>query len=82
MCSPKCSLVLQKLKQLSPEGTRLLPVWPARWTVRTGAIDAVLRNYAAIIQAQVQIAEESHDDYGRRANGLYHSLKDLTPSLD
>ena len=56
--SPKLSLVLQKCKhQLSSEATGLCPLYPTRWTVRTGAIDAVLRNYAAIVQALAQIAE-------------------------
>ena len=64
-------LINQQCKQeLSIEGTGLRPLCPTRWTVRTGALDAVLRNYAAIVQALQEIAEVSHDDYGWRANGL------------
>ena len=69
--SPKRTHIFQQCKQeLSPEGTGLRPLCPTRWTVRTGAINAVLNNYDAIIQALDQISGESHDDYGRRANGL------------
>lgn len=40
-----------------------------------GAIDAVLKNYAAVLEALSQISEESHDDYVRRANGLWFQLE-------
>ena len=74
--SPKRSLVFQHCKdELSPEGTGLRPLCPTRWTVKTGAFDAVLKNYAAILQALQQISEQSHDDYGRRANGLLSQLE-------
>ena len=74
--SPKRTLIFQSCKQaLSPEGTGLRPLCPTRWTVRTEAINAVLKNYAAIVQALEQISEESHDNYGRRANGLLSQLE-------
>jgi len=74
--SPKRSLVFQQCKEeLSPEGTGLRPLCPTRWTVRTGAFNAVLKNYAAILQALQEISEQSHDDYGRRANGLLSQLE-------
>ena len=74
--SPKRSLVFQHCKQdLSPGGSGLRPLCPTRWTVRTGSIDAVLRNYAAVLQALQEISEESHDDYGRRANGVMAQLQ-------
>ena len=56
--SPKRTLIFQSCKQaLSPEGTGLRPLCPTRWTVRTEAINAVLKNYAAIVQALEQISE-------------------------
>lgn len=74
--SPKQTLVFEQCKQqLSIEGTGLRPLCPTRWTVRTGALDAVLRNYAAIVQALQEIAEVSHDDYGWRASGLLSQLE-------
>ena len=74
--SPKRTGVFQSCKhEVSPEGTGLRPLCPTRWTVRTEALNALLRNYAAIVQALEQISEESHDDYGRRANGLLSQLE-------
>ena len=74
--SPKRTLVFQQCKQeLSIGGTGLRPLCPTRWTVRTGAINAVLKNYPALLQALQTIAETCYDDYGRRANGLHTQLE-------
>lgn len=74
--SPKRTLVFQQCKQeLSSGDVGLRPLCPTRWTVCTGAIDAVLKNYPALLQALQTIAETSYDDYGRRANGLYAQLE-------
>jgi len=74
--APKRSLVFKQCKEeLSPEGTGLRPLCLTRWTVRTGAFDEVLKNYAAILQALLEISEQSHDDYGRRANGFLSQLE-------
>ena len=74
--SPKCTRVFQLCKQeLSIGGVGLRPLYPTRWTVRTQAIEAVLKNYAALLKAFQTIAETSYDDYGRRANGLYAQLE-------
>ena len=43
--------------------------------MRTAAIDAVLRNYPALLEAMETISSESHDDYGRRANGILAQLE-------
>ena len=43
--------------------------------MRTAAIDAVLRNYPALLEALETISNESHDDYGRRANGILAQLE-------
>ena len=54
--SPKFPQIFQQCKQeLSPEGTGLRPLCPTRWTVRTEAINALIRNYPAIAQALKQI---------------------------
>lgn len=69
--TPKHTHVFQQCKQeLSVKGTGRRPLCPTRWTVRTGAINAVLQNYSALLQALQSIGEISYDDYGRRANGL------------
>ena len=43
--------------------------------MRTVALDAVLRNYPALLEALETIINESHDDYGRRANGIHKQLE-------
>lgn len=43
--------------------------------MQTGAIDAVLKNYPAVLKALQNIAETCHDDYGRKANGLNAQLE-------
>ena len=48
-CSAKRSHSFETMKShLSPGTTDLKPLCPTRWTVRTGAIGAILSNYATI----------------------------------
>ena len=51
------------------------PLCPTRWTVRTGAIDAVLKNYEALISTMQQVNQEQHDEYGQRAGGILAQLE-------
>ena len=39
-------------------------------TLRTGAIESVIENYKALIEAFQEISTTAHDDYGRRAGGV------------
>ena len=74
--SPKRTLVFEQCKQdMSIPGTSLRPLCPTRWMVRTAAIQAVLRNYPALLEALETIGNESYDDYGRRANGIHTQLE-------
>ena len=89
--SPKCIVVFQRCKQeLSIGDVGLRPLYPTCWTVRTGVIDAVLKNYPALLKALQNIAETYYDDYGRKANGLngqvekfdtYFGLKLVIPDI-
>ena len=74
--SPKHTLLLQECKQeLSVGGTGPRPLCPTHWTVRTGAINAVLKNYPALLQALQTTADTCYNDYGRRANCLLTQLQ-------
>ena len=76
MYSPKRSLVFDQCKNdLTPQHTGLRPLCPTRWTVRTSAIDAILKNYPALLEALETINAESYDDYGRRAGGVLSLLQ-------
>ena len=48
----------------------LRPLCPTRWTVRNGAIKAVIANYSIIIQELDIIANEKHNETGSKAAGL------------
>ena len=64
--SPKRSLVFDKCqKEFSPEAPGLRPLCPTRWTVRTSALDSILKNYETLIHAFRDVNTTSHDDYGR-----------------
>ena len=74
--SPKRSLVFEQCKNdLNPQHTGLRPLCPTRWTVRTSAIDAILKNYPALLDSLETINTESHDDYGRRVGGILSLLQ-------
>ena len=50
--STKRTIVFQwRKRELSIEGVGLRSLCPTRWTVRTAAIDAVLKNYPALLKA-------------------------------
>ena len=73
--SPKRIFVFEQCKQdMALPGTGLRPLCPIRWTVRNEAINAVLSNYPALIEALTQISESS-DEYGRRAGGILSQLE-------
>ena len=42
-----------------------------RWTVRAGAIDAIVKNYHVLIETFEEIHENTHDEYGLKAVGFY-----------
>ena len=59
--------------------SQVRPLCPTRWKVRTAAIDAVLRNYPALLEALVV------DHMMIMVEGLMvflHSLSVLIPTLD
>ena len=56
--------------QLAPEAPQLKPLCPTRWTVRTGAIDSVIKNYDVIRQEMEQISDGTCGETSSRALGL------------
>ena len=74
--SPKHYLVFEKCqKEFSPESPGLRPLCPTRWTVHTGALDSILKNYETFIHTFGEINTTSHDDYGRRSGGVMTQLE-------
>ena len=62
-------------KEFSPEAPGLRPLCPTRWTVRTSALDSILKNYETLIHAFRDVNTTSHDDYGRRSGGVMTQLE-------
>lgn len=69
--SPKRLAIYNELRKGSgPDASSLRPLCPTRWTVRTGAIAAIVNNYSLILQTLEEIAEESSGSIASKASGL------------
>lgn len=77
--SPKCTTLFQTMKsQMSPDTCNLRPLCPTRWTVRGGAIMAVLDNYNTLQSALEEIHETGRDEYVMKAGGFLRLLQEFT----
>ena len=75
--SPKrAHLLAEKLAQSEVSGITLKPLCPTRWTVRTGAIGAVLTDYT-VMETLQEVHQTTHDEYGLQAAGLLTSISGL-----
>ena len=43
---------------------------PTRWTVRTGAIGAVLTDYTVLMEILQEVHQTTHDEYGLQAAAI------------
>ena len=69
--SPKRShLFSEKLAQPESTGVSINPLCPTRWTGRTGAIEAVSKDYSLLMQTLEEINHNTKDEYGLKAGGL------------
>ena len=74
--SPKRHALFETLKlEDSPDSPHLRTLCPTRWTVRNGAIDAVLKNYGVLCKTLNEISESGRDEYALKANGLLHTME-------
>ena len=74
--SPKRSSLFDKVKsEVSPEVNDLKPLCPTRWTVRTGAIQAVLGNYAALCETLEEIHVTGRDEYAMKTGGFLQQME-------
>ena len=48
---------------------------PTRWTARSAAINAVLKDYTVLIEAMEEINLTTRDEYGLKAEGLLNFLQ-------
>ena len=60
---------------MSPGAAKLKPLCPTRWTVRTAAIDSVLKNYSVLKSALLEIHEQGRDEYSLKAGGFLAAME-------
>ena len=69
--SPKCLALYNRLKlEHNQDTSSIKPLCPTRWTVRTAAINAVLKNYSLIQWTLDEIAADSTGEPAAKASGL------------
>ena len=74
--SPKRNALFDTIKSQSyPETNTLKPLCPTRWTVRSGAINAVLENYNALLTTLEEIHSTGRDKYAMNAGGFATQLQ-------
>ena len=74
--SPKRShLFNEKLAQSDCSGVSIKPLCQTRWTARTGAIEAVLKDYSILMDAMEDINLSTHDEYGLKAKGILTAME-------
>ena len=74
--SPKCKhLFSEKLLQSDGPKCGIKPLCPIRWTVRTEAIDAVIKQYTVIMETMEYVHNTTHDEYGLKAGGVLAALE-------
>ena len=69
--SPKRLALFNNLKaELAPHNPTIKPLCPTRWTVRTPAINAIIKNYSVLLKELEAIQEEQHGEASSKAFGL------------
>ena len=69
--SPKRLAIFNNLKsELAPHNPTIKSLCPTRWTVRTPAINAILKNYSVLLKELETIQEEQHGEASSKASGL------------
>ena len=69
--SPKRECILENVQKQQEfcGGSKVKSLCPTRWTARTGAIQAIIKNYVALRET-MEISSHGMDDCSRRANGI------------
>ena len=75
--SPKRShLFSQKLAEADSDSVvTVKSLCTTRWTARTSAIDAVLKDYSILMETMSEVNETTRDEYGLKAGGILAALE-------
>ncbi len=76
--SPKRLHLFSSNLQASSTGVALKPLCPTRWTARTAAIDAILKDYTLLMETLEEVHATTDDEYGLKAAGYLQSLEKFT----
>lgn len=69
--SPKRLALFKNLKkEMALDTPGIKPLCPTRWTVRTGALDSIIKNYVVVCAELEKIGEDANDEPSRKASGL------------
>ncbi|XP_028412593.1 zinc finger MYM-type protein 1-like [Dendronephthya gigantea] len=69
--SPKRLGLFKKIKaEMNLQTPGIKPLCPTRWTVRTGALDAIIRNYEVIYTELDIVGKDSNDESSNKSSGL------------
>ena len=82
---PKRSQLMSTMQaQLSPEcqTPSIKMICLTRWTVRTKALDAIIKNYKLLIPALLEIHNTGRDEYALKAGGFLQSLDKYSTYFD
>jgi len=80
--SPKRTHLFNE-KLLQSDGPRcgIKPLCPTRWTVRTEAMQAVIKQYSVLMETMEEVHCTTRDEYGLKAAGVLAALEKLRYSL-
>ena len=74
--SPKRLHLFSSTLHQSGEGVvSLKKLFSTRWTARTAAIDAILKDYSVLLVVLEEMYTTTHGEYGMKASGLLHLLE-------
>ena len=73
--SKRHHLFSQKLEESEASGVNIKTLCPTRWTARTGAIEAVLKDYSVLMDIMAEVHQTTRDEYGLKAGGILNTLE-------
>ena len=76
--SPKRNELFNEIKvETCPDAPGLRPLCSSRWTVRTSAIESILKIYEALLDTVDEINMTAHDEHGAKAGKFCQNSKNL-----
>ena len=73
--SPKRLHLFSRLQQqLSPNAPSMKMLCPTQWTVRTGALEAIIENYSVLLETMLNVQNSGKDEYTMKAAGFLQPL--------